>query len=93
MVTVLVAIGLVVPSAGCGGKDEPQRHAREGLQQAQLRAVEFGLPLLDERLDPLVEVVRLLEEAVGEALELEPDVERTVVHRVEHALRHRERER
>jgi hypothetical protein len=37
--------------------------------------------------------VGLAQEAVREALELEPDVERAVVGGVEHALRHRERER
>ena len=57
------------------------------------RPVELGLALLDERLDALVEVVGLLEQPVGEPFELEPDVERAVVHRVEHALRHRQRQR
>ena len=60
---------------------------------ARLRPVELGLALLDERLDALVEVVRLLEQAVGEPFELEPDVQRAVVDGVEHALRHRHRQR
>ena len=52
--------------------------------------VELGLALLDERLDALVEVVGLLQESVGKPFQLEPDMERAVVDRVEHALRHRE---
>ena len=40
-----------------------------------------------------MEVVGLLEQPVGEPLELEPDVQGAVVHGVEHALRHRHRQR
>ena len=56
-------------------------------------AAELGLALLGERLDALAEVVRLLEEAVREALELEALRERALVGLVQDALRHRERER
>ena len=55
--------------------------------------VNSGAALLAERLDALAEVVRLPQQAVGEPLELEPEVERAVVGGVEDALRHRERER
>ena len=70
------------------GVPDPVRDRGRGLAALELRRA-----FLDEGLDALAEVVGRLEHAVGEALELEADVERAVVDVVEHALGHRQGDR
>ena len=53
-------------------RDEVVLAAGLAWEAAELLAAELGRALLRERLDALAEVVRLLEEPVGEPFELEP---------------------
>ena len=82
------------------GARRARRRGRTSGSAARCRVPPFrhspansGSPLLGEGLDALAEVGRLPQEPVCQTFELEPDVERAVVGRVQHALRHRERER
>src|SRR4051812_17951150 len=66
---------------------------RSGRSATASLAGEFGRALVDERVDALAEIVRLLEQAVREPLHLEPELQRPVVGKVQDPLRHGKGER